>query len=213
MRTDYALVYAAIGRHHDLLRYPSYNMPRHLYYTISPAILLSAVYCPLSTVLDWYKVGFLLLVRGRHPSTRTAVTNYHQIAVVSTILWDSYLVRNRIWTYPPEAVLGPTLFQIPMEEVFFFVIQTYNTSILYLFLNKPTFFPTYLRAADGSSTVKDCFKIYRLIGQCFLAFLVAFGGYQVLRGGRGTHLGLILIWAVPFLFLLWYGSKPRYETG
>jgi hypothetical protein len=122
-------------------------------------------------------------------------------------------VRNRIWTYPPEAVLGPTLFQIPMEEVFFFVIQTYNTSILYLLLNKPTFFPTYLRAADGSSTVKDCFKIYRLIGQCFLAFLVAFGGYQVLRGGRGTYLGLILIWAVPFLFLLWYGSKPRYETG
>lgn len=58
---------------------------------------------------------------------------------------DSYLVRNRIWSksrtssspiflakqiiaYPPEAVLGPTLFSVPVEELFFFIVQTYIVS-------------------------------------------------------------------------------------
>lgn len=30
--------------------------------------------------------------------------------------------------YPPEAIIGPTLFSIPAEELFFFVIQTYIVS-------------------------------------------------------------------------------------
>ncbi|KAL8694254.1 MAG: hypothetical protein Q9218_001080 [Villophora microphyllina] len=57
------------------------------------------------------------------PPTRTELTEC-QIAVVSTTPWDSYLIRRRIWTYPAHVIVGPTLFQIPAEEVFFFVIQT-----------------------------------------------------------------------------------------
>jgi hypothetical protein len=30
-----------------------------------------------------------------------------------------------VTAYPPDAILGPTLFSIPAEELFFFVIQTY----------------------------------------------------------------------------------------
>lgn len=30
--------------------------------------------------------------------------------------------------YPSEVILGPTLFDIPIEELFFFVIQTYIVS-------------------------------------------------------------------------------------
>lgn len=53
---------------------------------------------------------------------------------------DSHLIRTGIWctsptfgsfiglpstAYPPDAIIGPTLFSIPAEELFFFVIQTY----------------------------------------------------------------------------------------
>ncbi|KAI7170290.1 hypothetical protein KC352_g25083, partial [Hortaea werneckii] len=59
----------------------------HLTYTLPPALLLTAIYFPLSTRLDLYKLSFLITV-----------------AVLSTIPWDSYLIRTNIWSYPPNAV-------------------------------------------------------------------------------------------------------------
>ncbi|KAI6889939.1 hypothetical protein KC334_g14896, partial [Hortaea werneckii] len=44
----------------------------HLTYTLPPALLLTAIYFPLTTRLDLYKLSFLITV-----------------AVLSTIPWDS----------------------------------------------------------------------------------------------------------------------------
>lgn len=70
----------------------------HVKYTIPPTIILSLIYRPLLTKLDIYKIAFLIT-----------------IAVVSTTPWDSYLIRNRVWTYPPNVIIGPKLFDIPAE--------------------------------------------------------------------------------------------------
>ncbi|KAJ4373851.1 hypothetical protein N0V83_002590 [Neocucurbitaria cava] len=120
----------------------------HLKYTIPPAVLLTLLYRPLFTKLDAYK-----------------------IAVVATIPWDSYLIRNRIWSYPTHVIVGPKLFEIPLEEVFFFVVQTYNTSLLYLILSKPTFQPVYLQAGRGASRRE--WRYSRFVGQVLLlAFIL-----------------------------------------
>ena len=86
-------------------------------------MLLSSILYPLCNRLDVYKICFLLT-----------------IAVGYTIPWDSYLIRTGIWSkclgerhyhlltliaYPPGSILGPKLFDIPAEELFFFVVQTY----------------------------------------------------------------------------------------
>ncbi|KAI9709387.1 MAG: hypothetical protein M1812_007723 [Candelaria pacifica] len=129
------------------------------------------------------------------------------IAVVSTTPWDSYLIRTRIWTYPPDAILGPTLFSIPSEEIFFFVIQTYNTSVLYLLLSKPTFHPMYLkdpklsRLPDGF--VRDWLRLWRFAGQMVLVLAIKMGVNMVKSGGKGMYMGMILVWACPFLLMLW----------
>ncbi|KAK3637769.1 hypothetical protein LTR56_011975 [Elasticomyces elasticus] len=155
----------------------------HLTYTIPPAILLSLIYWPLSTRLDFYRIAFLIT-----------------IAVVSTIPWDSYLIRTNIWSYPPNVVLGWTLFGIPVEEVFFFVIQTYNTSLLYLLLNKPVLGAVYLvKEKPGRSK----WKYVKLSGSIALALAIKKGIEFVRLGGDRTYLGLIIVWAGPFLFLLW----------
>lgn len=156
--------------------------PSHLKYTIPPAILLSAVYAPLCTRLDLYRIAFLI-----------------SIAVLSTIPWDSYLIRTGVWSYPPNAVLGPTLFDIPLEEIFFFVIQTFNTTLLYLILSKPLLHPIYL----VKEKVGDKWKFVKIAGHLVLAFSFKRGWGWVQNGGAHTYLGLILIWAVPFLVLLW----------
>ncbi len=155
---------------------------RHLKYTIPPAIALTFLYRPFLNRTDLYKVALLIT-----------------IAVISTIPWDSYLVRHKIWTYPPNAIIGPTLFSIPAEEVFFFIIQTYNTTLLYLILNKPVFHPNYLNFAKPLKGQGMQWNV----GQMILAGLVMVGAGLVLRGDEGTYLGLIIAWAGPFALLLW----------
>ena len=157
-------------------------MHRHLTYTIPPAILLAIAYAPLCTSLDLYKVVFLIT-----------------IAVFSTIPWDSYLIRTGIWSYPPNVIIGPTLFDIPLEEVFFFVIQTFNTTLLYLILSKPVLHPVYLVKEEKG----DKWKYVKVIGQIAAALIIKKGVDFVRDGGERTYLGLILVWAFPFLFLLW----------
>ncbi|KAK3691499.1 hypothetical protein LTR37_018637 [Vermiconidia calcicola] len=154
----------------------------HAKYTMPPALLLSIIYAPLCTKLDLYKIGFLVT-----------------IAVASTIPWDSYLIRTGIWSYPPDVILGPTLFDIPLEEVFFFVIQTFNTTLLYLLLSKPILHPVYLVKEKKG----DSWTYIKVIGQLAAALTIKKAAQYVKDGTEKTYLGLILIWAVPFLLLLW----------
>ncbi|KAF2741778.1 Lycopene beta-cyclase [Sporormia fimetaria CBS 119925] len=162
----------------------------HLKYTIPPAVVLTALYRPLLTKLDAYKIGFLVTV-----------------AVISTIPWDSYLIRNQIWSYPSHVIIGHTLCDIPLEEVFFFFIQTYNTSLLYLILSRPTFQPRFLRAVRSSSHPKGAinpqWRYYRVIGQVALVAITAWGWHMVRDARLATYTGLIIVWAVPFLLFLW----------
>ncbi|OQO00676.1 hypothetical protein B0A48_13166 [Cryoendolithus antarcticus] len=154
----------------------------HLKYTIPPAILLSALYFPLHTRLDTYKLAFLIT-----------------IAVLSTIPWDSYLIRTNIWSYPASVIIGPKLFDIPLEEVFFFVVQTWNTTLLYLLCSKATLHPVHLaREKKG-----DSWKWVKLVGQVGLGLVIKKSADWISEGKERTYLGLILAWACPFLFLLW----------
>ncbi|KAL8722569.1 MAG: hypothetical protein Q9225_000964 [Loekoesia sp. 1 TL-2023] len=163
MGWDYALVYEIQV---FMLTSTSANAPdSHLYYNIPPAVLLTVCYYPLCTKLDVYK-----------------------IAVVSTTPWDSYLIRRRIWTYPPDAIVGPTLFSIPAEEIFFFVIQTYNTSLLYLFASKPTFHPVYLSGELPGGRGRRL-KKWKWLGILLLVAAILTGAGLIVRGGQGLYLG------------------------
>ena len=132
---------------------------------------------------------------------------------MSTIPWDSYLIRNKIWTYPPNAIVGPTLLDIPAEEVFFFIIQTYTTSLLYLILNKATFHSIYLRSErekdlpQGSQP--ENWRFYKYVGQFVLVLGLSTAWVMFNAGGTGTYMGLIVGWAFPFLLFLWYAQCSR----
>ncbi|KDE03949.1 hypothetical protein MVLG_05583 [Microbotryum lychnidis-dioicae p1A1 Lamole] len=123
-----------------------------------------------------------------------------QIAITATIPWDSYLIRNRIWSYPPSSCLGPTLASIPIEEVFFFFIQTYITSCIYALCSKPVLhvllLPRSTKAAD---------RVTRIASIGMMAFLgvTAVAVDQLRRGGEWTYMALIVAWVSPFLALLW----------
>ena len=108
------------------------------------------------------------------------------------------MIHSHVWSYPQDAVVGPTLLAIPAEELFFFVIQTYNTSLLYLILSKPTFHPVYLRERS-----EDSLLVYKRWVACGILGAI-FGGIKLVYDrAEGFYMGLIVIWAGPFIFLLW----------
>lgn len=145
--------------------------------------LLTFILKPLLTKLDLYKTLTLIL-----------------IAFFATLPWDSYLIRHGVWTYPPDAIAGPRLFGVPAEELFFFVVQTYITSMIYILLNKPVLHAQFLTNKHDSSSRS---RSIRTVGQIFLVGCIAAGASLVRKGGQGTYLGLILVWACPFALLTW----------
>lgn len=101
-------------------------------------------------------------------------------------------------------MLGPKIFDIPVEEVFFFVIQTFNTTLLYLILSKPVLHSVYLvKEPRGKKGEGQKWKYIKLGGQLALALTVKKGVDFVRAEGSETYMGLILVWATPFLFILW----------
>lgn len=121
--------------------------------------------------------------------------------MISTTPWDSYLIRKHIWSYPADAILGPTIFSIPLEEVFFFVIQAYNTSLVYLTLNKATVHAIYLKSSGSVKRIAQ--RNVAWFGSAILVLIIVTGALLVSKQEEGLYLGLILTWAGPFTLLLW----------
>jgi lycopene cyclase domain-containing protein len=56
------------------------------------------------------------------------------IAIAYTTPWDNYLVASGVWYYNPALVLKVTLGWVPIEEYLFFVLQTFLTGLVALWL-------------------------------------------------------------------------------
>lgn len=85
------------------------------------------------------------------------------------------------------------------------MIQAYNTTALHLLLSRPLLHSVYLVKEGKGAKVKETpkWKYIKLAGQIGLALTVKKGIDFVRAGGKQTYLGLILVWAIPFLWLLW----------
>ncbi|KAI2632743.1 hypothetical protein GGS21DRAFT_544171 [Xylaria nigripes] len=153
----------------------------HLKYTIPFAGVLTVILKPLLTRLDLYKIVTVIL-----------------LAFFAALPWDSYLIRKGIWTFPPDAIVGPRLLGVPAEELFFFIIQTYITALVYTLWNKGVLHSQFLtRREEAPPTICRI----RRCGQYFLSAAIVTGAILVGKEGKGTYFGLILIWACPFLLL------------
>lgn len=122
------------------------------------------------------------------------------IAVTATIPWDSYLIRRGVWSYPGGGILGPTLFSIPVEELFFFVVQTYMTSLVYIICSKPVL---HAQCLSSPATRPRWMPRVAASGQALLMLATALGLALATRQGETTYLGLMLAWACPFALITW----------
>ncbi|KEF57984.1 uncharacterized protein A1O9_05907 [Exophiala aquamarina CBS 119918] len=162
-------------------------MDSHIIFTIPIAVILSILLGPLFTRRDVYKICFLEF-----------------IAVAYTIPWDSYLIRTGIWTYPPTVIIGPRLFSIPVEELFFIVVQTYITTCIQIFLSKSVMTATHLHnETDTKDSVGNKLLLRKRIGQVILLLCSVLPPSLWNGHSKGTYMILILSWSAPVMLMLW----------
>ena len=54
--------------------------------------------------------------------------------------------------------------------------------------------------------------MYKLLGMLALGALTAAGAIMVKSGGEGMYMGLILVWASPFMLFLWYDTTELEQS-
>lgn len=113
------------------------------------------------------------------------------LAVFYTTPWDSYLIQKQIWTYSMDNILF-TIYWIPIEEYFFFIIQTLIGCL----------FTAWLLAKQKTihSPIMEISRTNIFIFMFFLFSLCS--AYAVFPDQQEFHyLKLILFWALPIVLL------------
>ena len=132
------------------------------------------------------------------------------LALIYTTPWDSYLIRQGIWSYPPDSVWD-TVWGIPLEEYFFFCIQTLIGCLITFHLLKMGWGQVFPLEESRKAPPKGKFPIsmeafqkilFMVIALLILSsFLWAWGFVSSPNPHR--YLSLILVWALPILFVQW----------
>lgn len=110
------------------------------------------------------------------------------IALIYTTPWDNYLVATRVWWYQPGLVTGVVFGYVPLEEYCFFILQPLLTGLWVLFLARRIPVSASPVARPGRARVVSV----AVVGVVWVVSVI-----QVLAGGAGTYLGLLLAWALP----------------
>ena len=154
----------------------------HLIFTLPLFVLLLA--------LNWKNSRFF------EAKSWLATATLVFLALTYTTPWDSYLIREKIWDYPASRVID-TFLQIPLEEYFFFFIQTVIGCLATMYSLKsyrPTKTPFRPPLLDRIVTVLfSAIAILPLIYS--FDFLFSANPYR--------YFFLIACWASPILLLQW----------
>jgi lycopene cyclase domain-containing protein len=138
------------------------------------------------------------------------------IAIFSMILlfipWDIWFTKEGIWWFSKEYTLGVTIFGLPIEECFFFIVVPYACVFIYEVLNfyikkdilrhkakyffivlgiilifySILFFPRYYTSLTFGLTGISCFLVALIqptwIGRFLLMYLVSFLPFLLING-------------------------------
>lgn len=161
----------------------------HILYTIPATTVASFFLNPLVSKRNLFTIAF-------HVS----------IATLYTFPWDSYIIHNHAWTYPEWAVMY-TLKKVPIEEVFFFMIQSTFTAQLFLLLgmfDTPSQHLMKDTRSDASvSTSSYIRKVLRWGPLAVLPALCITGWRYAIPETHGFYLGCIAWWITPIMTFLW----------
>jgi len=158
--------------------------------------------------LAWLAVGAALAAREGRPvagglgGDRAAWIGLGALSCVAlayTWPWDRALIAQGVWGYPDGRVLV-TLGGVPLEEIAFFLLQTWLAGLTLFAVGRafgdPS--PGVARPAGAARAA----SVFRWAG-ALLALAGAGAGLLLWPTEAGRYLGLILVWCMPVLAVQW----------
>jgi lycopene cyclase domain-containing protein len=111
-------------------------------------------------------------------------------AWVWTTPWDSWIIRNGVWSYPQGRVIA-TLFRVPLEEYLFMALQTLIVGLwtLYRISRTEPALCAPLSASGG--------RLRIVWGTAWV--IAAAAGAVLVQWQQGTYLGSMLLWFGPLI--------------
>ncbi|MFC6796534.1 MULTISPECIES: lycopene cyclase domain-containing protein [unclassified Haladaptatus] len=128
--------------------------------------------------------------RTRLRRTLVAVTVLATLTTVYALPWDGYLIREGVWFYPTDAVVG-RIGYTPFGEFAFFFLQPLLTGLLF----------SRLFAGVAADVPKAPFPAKPVGAGGWFALALAGGALLSVPGGY--YLGALLLWVCPLCGLLW----------
>jgi lycopene beta-cyclase len=131
-----------------------------------------------------------------------ALTALSAICLIYTTPWDNFLIKEGVWTYSRQSVIG-TIFYAPIEEYMFMILQPIVTGLWTIKI-----FNKYW-SSNNTNSLKVVFNILITVFWLSLSLL----GYFFLKKEPTYYLGLILVWACPVVALQWgYGANKIFKN-
>ncbi len=115
------------------------------------------------------------------------------LALFYTTPWDSYLIRNQIWGYPEDRVLF-SIFYIPIEEYFFFIIQTIIATLIASNLIERQKIKSDFKLLIRPKDITPFFGIMAVLTVLF---------FLTMNSPGLLYLKLIIFWSLPVVLLQW----------
>jgi lycopene cyclase domain-containing protein len=156
-------------------------------FVVAPIALLFAALVRRERGVAGYGVGWLVLILVA--------------AIVYTTPWDNYLVRNGVWWYGEDRVIG-TIGYVPIEEYVFMALQPLLAGLWFLWWSN-----------RWPEQPRERVAIKRATGSV-VWLAIAAGGAIMLRAESFTYLGLILAWSAPVIAIQWaVGGEKIVSAG
>lgn len=159
----------------------------HVIFTLPPTILLHVILRPMLSSRDTFRLIFL-----------------GTLAVTYTLPWDSYIIKNKAWGYPDWSVLC-TLFDVPVEEIFFFIIQTFLTTYIYTLFTVPIIPALYILPGPNDLEYSSpiIWKLMRWGPSITFSVLSVISWFWCQPADNLFYLTATGFWALPICAALW----------
>ncbi|KAJ3054396.1 hypothetical protein HK097_001947 [Rhizophlyctis rosea] len=120
-------------------------------------------------------------------------------AMVYTTPWDNYIIANGAWSYPPGRATDAPIGYVPLEEYFFFFIQTLMSGLFSILITRWDLHVLKLKAGpEGSSSAVRYGPIVGMLG------LAVWGWIEGKPSSLNFYLGSICWWVMPILAFQWW---------
>lgn len=130
------------------------------------------------------------------------------VNAVLFVLWDMYFTKHGVWSFNPDYICGVYLFNLPIEEVLFFIVVPYSCAFIYECLNayvtkeivtKPKLITIIVLVLSLASCILFYDRTYTIVnaGICFIVVFFAAFVYKLHRMGRFYFSFFVAL--IPFL--------------